>query len=507
MTTKAQLQAWLKSSSAIRVVLVEITGVGGAPSSSFFLSNRPYTSKASDSPANQVYDACISGGVTFSQSLDLSGGSAQLSFGDIEIDNTPSTSANSGVRDGWLGYLWANKPVTILIGDATWSRADFYPVFNGLIFDIDSKSRTTLNLILVDKLQKLNVPISDVSVSGSTSAATNAQLIPLTLGECFNITPLVVNAPNLVYQVHNGAMQGLIEVRDNGVKITSYTEDLATGKFTLTANPAGTITCSVQGSTLGGTYSNSLGSIISYLLRNYGSGVTVLDLDDTLLKRYDNVNGIATSVGIYLSDRQNLLDVCQQLAFSVGAYLTTAMDEASGRAKFRLVQLQADYLGAADYSVTPSDIEFHSLQLNTKVDVEGSVKLAYCKNWTPQESGLANGITPQNVAVLNKEWFYSTVSDSTTLTAYSLKAEPEQRDTYLITKAKADAESARLLALKKTPRYIYTATYLAHMLPVELGDWINIKNSRFGLTTGKTGQVISIDRDWLQGRVTIGVFI
>ena len=66
-------------------------------------------------------------------------------------------------------------------------------------------------------------------------------------------------------------------------------------------------------------------------------------------------------------------------------------------------------------------------------------------------------------------------------------------------------EAARRRALWKTPRQVYTARYRAHLLLTELGDAITLTHARFGLSGGVTGLVTHVARDWLAGRVTIGV--
>jgi len=52
---------------------------------------------------------------------------------------------------------------------------------------------------------------------------------------------------------------------------------------------------------------------------------------------------------------------------------------------------------------------------------------------------------------------------------------------------------------------VYTVSGAAHLLPVELGDGVTLVNPRFGLSSGKLGAIISINRDWIMGKVEIGV--
>lgn len=211
---------------------------------------------------------------------------------------------------------------------------------------------------------------------------------------------------------------------------------------------------------------------------------------------------VTANVGFFTNSRVNALETCQEIASSVGAYLVT---DISG--KFKLVQLQADIASTPAYYVTAQDMEERSLQISEKLAIEGSVKLAYCKNWTVQTDGLAAGLDIQSDTLFRKDWFYTISKDDSILAKYKQNTEFPQKDTFLIVETEAAAEAARLLTIKKSPRFIYTATYFSHMLLVELGDTINIKYPRFGLDNGKTGMVVSINRDWLKGRITIGVFI
>lgn len=500
MTTKDQLITYLKSADQKRVVLVEIDGVIGV-SGTIYLSNRPYTTGPADSPSNTTYTACISGGVTFSEKIDLAG-NPTLSTGDIEISNP------EGLRDTWLSYVWANKTVRVLIGDASWVRSDFYQIFNGLVYDIDTKSRTSLNLILVDRLQKLNVAISQTLIGGVTSNTNKDQLVPLCFGECFNVTPLLIDPATLTYQVHTGTIERFIDVRDNGLTV-AFTNTLGEGKFSLSQSPYGTITASVQGSKVSGVYSSKITDIIQNILVNYGKAgaVSVSDIDTASFSTV--AAAINSDAGIYLTDRQNVLEVCYQLARSIGAYLVTTVD-----GKFKLVRITGTPSAASAYNtVTGTDMDEATINITQRFDVQGAAKVAYCKNWTVQNSGMAAGLKPEYAALFAKEWFYQSQTDTTALTNYNQTIEPPQTDTLLITDSDATTEATRIKDLRKTPRYVFTATYLPHMLLTELGDPFKITHEKrykdilYNSGSGTTGTVVEIGRDWLRGRVSIGVLI
>ena len=491
--TDAQYKAWLRSAGAIRTALVEVVARISGTETTLYLSSRNYLTGAADTPANTAYQACITGGVSTSESLNLDGTPA-MSWGDIEIHNA------DGARDAWLDYVWANRAVNVYVGDPTWPRADFRLVFSGVVDDIASRARDVLNLRLRDKLERLNAPVSETTLGGSTANAT--RLIPITLGEVHNIEPLLINPSTLTYQYHDGltTAERLIEVRDNGAVITTYTTSLSAGTFTLTASPVGQITCDVQGLKIGGTYRNDAGQIIQHLVQNYGPSATRFssgDLDATQLAAF--VAACPQAVGLYLPERANVLAVCQQLAASVGAQVVC-----SSAGLLRLVRLALPASGTAT-SVTEADMLARTLQITDRPPVRASARLGYARNATPQSSGLAAGLPASSASALGQEWLTVTSTDSTTATTYKLDAQPVQVDTLLIDATEATTEAARRRNLWKTQRAIYTATYLPDLLLVELGDTWTLTHARLGLSAGKTGLVVKIDRDWLKGRVTVGV--
>lgn len=487
--TDAEFLAWLKASSATRTILVVPVARISSTETTLYLSNRPYT----DGVANIAYTSCVTGGVSFSENLNLSG-APSISYGDIEIDNS------SGVRDQWLDYIWDNRAVTVYMGDSTWVKADFRIIFSGVIGSLSPKSTNSLSLRLLDKLQRLNVPIQEATLSNGTDQKD--RVIPLLLGECHNIEPLLENPTTLVYRYNYEAANGIAEVRDSGAPIVTYTASDSTGKFTLTAAPVGQITLTAQGVKPSGTYSSNVANLIKYVVTTYGPSTTRFttdDLDLTSLTAFASSN--TQPVGYYIANRENMLTVCQSLAASVGAQVVMTT-----LGKLRLVKLDLPPSGTP-VAVTPSDMELRSLTIAERPSVAATCKLGYCKNWTLQTSGLATGLPARSASSFATEFLTTISTDSTVATNYKLDAQPVQEDTCLLIESDAVTEAARRKTLWATQRHIYTAKYFSHMMLTELGDPVTITHPRFGLSAGKTGLVVSIARDWFAGRVSIGVLI
>lgn len=482
--TEIEFTDWLKKGGRYTLLVEVDTTVPR------YLSTVAYTTLPTDSPANRVYSPVVSGGVAFTETLPLDG-SATLSVGDIELNN------DDGLLDSWLDDIWVNKPIRIYIGDVSWVRADFRLIFAGIVDNINSRAANRLNISLRDKLQRLNTPVSETLLGGTTP--NKDRLIPLCFGEVHNVEPLLVDPATLKYKVHGSAIERLIEVRDNGVPV-SVNESLVDGTFTLVAQQAGTITCSVQGDKPT-TYSNRIADTITRLVTGYGKvsdRLTTADIDTAQFAAFNTAH--PQPVGVYLNDRSNVIEVCQQLASSVGAQISMSRE-----GLLRLLKITLPATGTP-LVVTPSDYVAKSLEIKERVDVKAAIKVGYCKNYTTQ-TGLNTGLPASHKDLFMQEYLSVTAKNQSVADTYKLNTEPVQTDTLLLTESDATAEANRLLTLWQQPRTVYKFVGYSHLLTVPLGQALTLVSPRFGLSEGKTGIVVGIQSDWVSRRVTIEVLI
>lgn len=466
----------------------------------------------------------IVGGMQFSESMSLDG-TLSMTFGDIEISNA------GGTYDTWLDntkFIWSNKSIKIYYGDPSSVPSSiaaigssYQLIFDGLVEDIDSRSLDTLNIKVRDKLNRLNTPLTEnkLGTYGTwASGQTNQDSIrPLVFGEVHNVEPLLIDPSILAYQFNDGEAEQLVEIRDNGVPVYTVgtlpggaSVNNTTGTYTLTAPLVGTSTCSVQGvkksinltsGASSATYVNNVANLIGMITTQYGSTYNRLnsaDLDLPNLEAFETAHQQA--VGLVVSDRENLLAVCQLLANSVGAQIYFT----------RLGKLQLLKIGSptsdTPVTITSSDLVARSLSISNRTVVTASTKLGYAKNYTIQ-SGLVSGIPQMHKDMFAEEWLTTTVTDSVIRDAYKLHADPAQKDTQLIVAAEALAEATRLNNYFKVTHTTYSFTGSAKLLSLKLGQQVILKHNRFGLTNGVAGQVISLAPDWFRGLVNVEVLI
>jgi len=484
----AQFTAWLYDAKARRTILVEAVARVSSVETTRYMCTVAYF----DSVAGRVYDPIIAGNslqIVERISID---GSSTLNFGDIEIQN-------NGTRDSWLDDIWTNRNVSAYIGDVTWARSDFRPIFVGVTEDIDSKDNTVLNLKVRDKLARLNTPVTENTLGGST--ANKNELLPLCFGECFNVTPLLADPATLDYRVHDNRIERIIEVRSNGVP-AGTTDTLSSGKFVPDVNPQGTkITADVQGDDDdGSSYLTTTKEIIEHLVIDFGEPnmrFSAGDLDSSNLSTFDAAN--QQPLGIYLNRREIVKDVCDKAAASVGAQMVMSR---AGLLQLHKIDLPPP---GTPVEITAADMFEDTLQIIQRIPVQASVKIGFGRNWTIQEE-IDTGIPQSSKDSFAKEWRTVTDEDSTTKTNYRLDAEPEQIDTFLVKESDASAEATRRLTLFKTQRHIISFSGRPNLIELQLGDSVTITHPRFGLSGGKTGMVVGMSINWQNLIVDLEVF-
>lgn len=480
--TDADFLAWLER-GGYRAALVEVD-----TDTPRYLSTVPYTTLPTDTPDNRFHLPVVASGFPLSESLSLDG-SPSISVGSIDLHN------EDHALDSWLDDVWVNRAVRVYIGDVDWPRADFRLIFSGVAAEFTPSGNGLLSIVLRNKLERLNTPVTDALLGGSTP--NSDRTIPITLGECHNITPLLVDPAEHEYQWHNGAAERLIEVRDNGVPVTA-TATIATGKFKLANSSVGQITASVQGRT---TYAPNVSALVQALATAYGNPTERLtsgDLDAVNLAAF--ATACPQPVGIYLSDRANVLQCCQQLAASVGGQVVM-----TSQGLLRLIRISLPGAGTP-FAIGTKDYVHSSLAVREKTEVISGVKLGYCRNWTPQQS-LETGIPPTHHDLYMQEWLTVTARDSAVASAYRLYADPPQEDTLLLRGDDAQDEAQRRLDLWKVQRTVYQIKGYAQLLMLELGQAVTLTSPEFDLGSGQDGVVIGLRRDWFGGRVDVEILI
>ena len=485
----AQFAAWLKADGKARVLLLEATAYSGGAVVTRYASNRAFISGPTATPANIAYDDIITGSPEYHVKMsEQFAGGLPGSWGDITITNM------AGARDSWLSDAWDGRTQKLLIGDPTWSRDDFRTVLVGVASDIVSQSRTQLSLRLQDKTGSTRVAIQK-SLIGGTTANKNA-VKPLCFGECFNVEPVLVTAATHEYQVHDGPVNDITDVRDGGLTV-GYTKDLANGKFTLTAAPAGLITANVQGAKPS-TYYTKTADIISHIVTTR-TALTAGDLDTAAFTAFNTT--CPQKVGIYIKDRRNVDLVLDELVRGVGGYWT--FDRAG---LLTLGRLEVPS-GTPVLELDADDIVENGIVMTGRLLPVDTYRMGYATNYTPQAEGLFGAVSEANRALYGADEQIVTAANAGITTAHLLARNPDVVSTTLQDATEAQTECTRRATLWGSLRKIFKVQCYAAPFTLRLGHVIKITHPRYGFSGGVLAAVIGINEQPVNARIELEVFV
>lgn len=292
------------------------------------------------------------------------------------------------------------------------------------------------------------------------------------------------------------------------------------------------------------TYSDKLIDIVKDI--SYRSGI-----DISKLQQSNNVANIST--GIYIKDRENSLDIIDQLMASINGftYFNTL-----GELKLSSIVVPNNYNGCKvghttsalsqgdivyqdsidDAYILLSDnisppitvsysldtlsenhilVEFNKPYIANSGNIIGEIevrslnipnfrtKVAYKKNYTVS-SDLAAATLAATREFMSIEYRNVTKEDLSIQSKFKSSIEREAINSLIISNIQANSLASGLLA--KYGRQIYTATFtmlLTDIVNASIGSILLLSDIRFGLLNGKLASIVALDINYLEGIATI----
>jgi hypothetical protein len=461
--------------------------IAGTATTTVRVSDHGLVTGSGDSPAKTLYEARIVEPINFQRSmfqLGKIGGASRTNFGQLVLGN-----ADAGL-DAMAGYAFDGRSVVVKIGGETDVYADFTTIFTGTADSIEFDD-TTVSVRLRDKQLLFETPVQGTLYAGSGGTEGGDDLKgkpkPLTFGKVFNITPVRVDVANAIYQVHDGQIEAIDAVYDNGVVVATadYTNDLTNGRFTLDSVSTGQITADVQGAKPSGSYKSTADQIIRLLVTTYGGLTDPGDLDTASFTALNTAN--SNVVGAYIDKSTKMQAILDAIANSVGAFYGFKRD-----GDFQVGRVEAP---ASTAEAAFTAIEIIELQrLATAIPPYRTV-VNHTRNFTVQRSDRVSTST-----TASRRTFIENQNRTETNTVSSVQtAHPEaptlEVATLLTTAANAATEAARLQTLYGADRDFYRVKLKTQPFTLELNDTVEITFARYNLTSGKKFRVIGLIED------------
>lgn len=493
--------AWLRSANRSPIALVEIdyiNEVGGAPSTStlYYSTKSGFVSRATDTPANQPYLACISKLPTFTRSLDRQrlGGVYSVSFGQIEIAN------GDGSHDAMLGYAFDGSYVRVYYGDLTWAKADFELMFMcvGASIGVPTDPRTIV-FNVKDPSYNLDRNIGGNPMGGSGPNASKP--VPLNLGFVHNVEALLEDPSTNTYRYSDTRTDGiLLAKRDNGDAIPGGLGDHG-GAFDLGSAPVGKVTADAIG------YNAS-----------YSTGFKTSDIYNTLIKWFAGYYPTPHStfvpgsdydypLGLSIREPRNLWrDVLLDVANSSNTfYGFTRLGSFTYGRIFPYNPSAAPVLELVADDIRPAN----AIKIEAVVPLYNQIFCTGNRNWTVQSEDSLSGILSQVAKATYTRSGYAYSQPTPTGTDYTSNPglyHLTMGPSGLIETLISQSDDASALPYLVTFAEQYRRKFLSwlqlidvnvrlHAYSLELGDIVRLTLPRFGLDEGPVMQVTSITID------------
>lgn len=473
------LSDYLKKPGSRKILLVVIDP-DGAP---VYLSTEPYDTEPGDTPSNQPFAPVIQPG-----GLPRMARAIQALFdGESRAATTWAPLALASHEAGGVDLAAADltgKPVAVYLTGprADVAYADRAQLLGGVIGGSSGDVDGGLTFHLIGqsvRLDQLQVPAARFNAASEGAgfpAENDGQPRPLALGRVLNVTPVLVDAANHIYEVNNGPVNAIPAVYDNGFGV-SKTDDLVNGRFTLTAAPAGVVTADVDGQQDGAAWLSSTADLVEWLAVDQG-GLDAAAID---------ITGLPTeTVGIYLVEPEPIAAVISRLLSGVGAWWSFTR---AGKLKARLFEAPA--AGGASFGET-QQLRARALSWENAPELYVGLPVIYRRNWTVIDQP-AGAVTQNHKAWLAGEG----LEDSRDAASpHAAGIEGPRWETFFHDAAPAQAAADRALVLFSQVRKRVQVTLPALAAPLELGALVNLADA--GPLDGDW-RVVGIEEEWDAG--------
>lgn len=463
-------QTWLESLDQRRTVLLEVDYLNAGTLGTLYLSNRPFISDATDSPASTPYDDVILGGLTYSREMGGQvSGSLGLSVGSVTLAASSEIVLASS-------FEFAGQAVRVYLGDQRWQRAHFQRVAVLTCEALEPINRTEYALRFRTERLDLDEPLN---LASFTSGKNTGALKPICFGVCRNVRPVQLDDAGLIWAVHDGEIAGVSEIRINGVKVTASV-NLGAGTITLTAPPKGTLTADVTGG--GGT---SAKSILTSILSRLGFSVEGnQDIDLESLSRLP-----VSDIGLYsragMTYRQAFDAILRSFA---GFWGFTRLNV------FKVGRVARPTRNSIEW-LTPDDIVLDGVTFDRRIRPASSISVKFARNYTLQD-----------VAGYDEAFSTSQIDNSGILSVFP-DAEFKEVETLLSHSADAEAEAERRNVFFSSPLKTFIVRAFALPFAYEVGQVIRLSYPYFNMGDGVDAVIVALFDDPLKGVTRLKVLV
>ena len=428
----------------------------------------------------------------------------QRQYGFLEIAN------GDGALDSIVkNYAVDARAVTVRFGARGAAYNEFGVIAAALAMGWDGDD-LAIRLGLRDRAYQLDTPLQSNLYAGSGGAEGTAEIAgkpkPIAYGPCRNVTAVLIDPGNKIYQVSDGPILAVDAVYERGAEITASGSDyadyaalaasgvaagnfatsLAAGMFKLGSSPSGLITADIRGDATGG-YVDTIDQVALRILQ----GRAGLSASEIAFSSFSGLASVSGPMALFVAHNEtpSTSQVMSALAGSVGGWWGAGRDGRIGAGKLTPPEAASPTLYLTQYEIL-------SLKPEAKPLPRYRQRVAWQRNWTQQRGeDLAGSVTAARRQFLTETDRVVTAADASVLNRH-----PQAFDAPVLPglfDAAADGQQIAddLLALFGPDRAIYSVAVKRLGYTTELQTTTRIVWPRYGLGNGQNFAVIGIRED------------
>jgi hypothetical protein len=346
--------------------------------------------------------------------------------------------------------------------------------------------------------------------------------VPICIGRCFNISPVLIDSYNHVYQINEGPIQEVLEVRANGVILDGpgsekplYEVNLELGCIRLLVHQNNTqITCDVIGVNTRGTGYNS-----DFTLTQFSTAWTIewLVLEKSSLigtdicSFYFPIFQNTDPIGVFINTEIDLAPLLTEIMQGAGGFIRFGK---TGSCPLQIIRLSDPVNETPKIYLNEDTIIEKGIQLGSTEPPKSIISLSYKRNWTVQDDGtLADIITDAAGDYLNEYTLYtseySTVkAENTNITdIFPLAEVSDTLPTLFYYLDHASLEAQRRIDIRNKKRYVFKLNTTAAPFTINIGDVVNLTHRRFGFAQGRNCLIVGMEEFPIRQRINLEVWL
>ena len=485
----------------------------------FRLSDGPWIGRPGDTlRPNTLYDARVISSADIERTLPLSPEAnrrGETTVGEIQLANP------DGALDDFISnYSIGGRPVSVYLGPSRGVFSDFRLVAQmfGLGFETDLN---TVRLRVQSTAEYLKQPFHTRRYSGLGGRDGDPEIaeraVPVLYGECYNVSPVLINRDQWIYAVHDGPILAFDAIKErglpldfNGTDAASWTALRATtvdlGEYATcnaegmvkigfgVGGPTGPVTCDVRGDKASSIYSAQIGEILLRLATNRAR------MDITLLDQIGFGNLPTGDVGYYSSGdtEPTVADVYDAMLRSINGWYGTKRNNV----------LRVGYVSPPERYTAGRSYDRHGAINLEEVPTEQPPRyeqtVTYAKNWTVMSEGdISEALTSEErlrlqlgSSTLRKRSAEVRVRDLTAIIGDPI-------ETFFVNEPDAQDVLDRVMALFRESRRKFRMTTDRQGYLDDLQAIVSLSYPRLGLSAGQNFLVAAVRDDGRRGRVEL----